>query len=177
MVEGGYEAWPSLDELFPVSYQGVEPSRGLADTVVDTDENKLGARIRQYLGADTFKKAGANHPGFLQPFARYDAEKEWRAAKASGFDQRKIVADLMFPFDQRHLYYEMNGKWLNESRPEFGGVLNSNEFFVTVPEPRKLSESRPVFSSTLVNRHVHERGSAIFPTGDRRCRPPGGSRR
>src|SRR5205823_5435969 len=38
-----------------------------------------------------------------------------------------------------------------------------NEFFITVPEPRKVSESRPVFASTLVNRHVHERGSAIFP--------------
>jgi hypothetical protein len=74
-----------------------------------------------------------------------------------------VVKFLVFPFDQRWLYYETKHKWLNEARPEFGANLNENEFLVTVPEPRKVSEARPAFSTTLVNLHVHERGSVVVP--------------
>jgi hypothetical protein len=52
---------------------------------------------------------------------------------------------------------------LNRARPEFEANLASNEFLVTVPEPRKVSETRPVFSTVLINLHVHERGSIVFP--------------
>ncbi|MER9682450.1 N-6 DNA methylase [Mesorhizobium sp. M0184] len=163
MVEGGYEAWPALDELFPTSYQGVEPSRGLSGTVIDTDKRELTRRIQHYLGASNFDEAISLHPAFSEQYSRYDAQKEWDSVRKIGFSESKIVENLLFPFDQRYLYYEVSGKWLNESRPEFDKNLKGNEFFVTVPEPRKLSESRPVFSSTLTNRHVHERGSAILP--------------
>jgi hypothetical protein len=163
MTEGGYEAWPGLDELFPTFYQGVEPSRGLNGTVIDTDRRLLAERIQGYFSAPSFGEATKLYPGFSKRFARYNPEKEWGAAKRRGYSEARIVNDLLFPFDQRHLYYEVGGKWLNESRPEFERNLKENEFFVTVPEPRKLSESRPVYSTTLVNRHVHERGSAIFP--------------
>jgi len=61
------------------------------------------------------------------------------------------------------LYYELEGSWLNRSRPEFAQNVLENEFLITVPEPRKVSESRPAFARTLVNRHVHERGSVVFP--------------
>ncbi|MBX4959523.1 helicase [Rhizobium lentis] len=163
MVEGGFEEWPALDELFPTSYQGVEPSRGLTGTVIDSDQSSLHKRIESYLSAPTFEVAATMHPAFLEEFARYDPKKEWETAAKIGFHKEKIVKDLIFPFDQRFIYYEVEGKWLNESRPEFEQNLTKNEFFITVPEPRKLSESRPVYSSTLVNRHVHERGSVVFP--------------
>jgi hypothetical protein len=41
--------------------------------------------------------------------------------------------------------------------------LSGNEFLLTVPEPRKESETRPLFATTLANLHVHERGSVVFP--------------
>lgn len=41
--------------------------------------------------------------------------------------------------------------------------MSSNELFITVPEPRKESETRPVFATTLPNLHVHERGCVAFP--------------
>ena len=54
-------------------------------------------------------------------------------------------------------------KWLNESRPDLAANISSNELFITVPEPRKESETRPLFSTVLANLHVHERGSVLFP--------------
>ena len=52
---------------------------------------------------------------------------------------------------------------MNRPRPEFGANRTGNEFLLTVPEPRKVSETRPIFSATLANLHVHERGSIVFP--------------
>jgi len=54
-------------------------------------------------------------------------------------------------------------KLLNRARPEFADNEQSNEFFVCVFAPRKASETYPVFSRELLNYHVHERGSYVFP--------------
>jgi hypothetical protein len=34
-IEGGFESWLGLDELFPINFQAVNPSRGLDGTVID----------------------------------------------------------------------------------------------------------------------------------------------
>ena len=54
LVEGGFESWPSVEELFPTALQGVEPNRGLDGTVIDTDKAALSTRIRSYMGASGF---------------------------------------------------------------------------------------------------------------------------
>jgi hypothetical protein len=96
--------------------------------------------------------------------ARYEPERVWTKLKAEGhFKATAIVDFLAFPFDQRSIYYVDRYKWLNESRSDLAANVGSNEFFITVPEPRKESETRPVFASVLPNLHVHERGSVVFP--------------
>src|SRR6266851_5122840 len=161
--DAGYESWPGLDEIFPTFLQGVEPNRGLEGTVIDTNKSVLRARIQKYLSASDFDDASDEYPAFAQNTNDADPSEVWKDAKKIGFSDQKIVCSLIFPFDTRWMYYETHGKWLNRSRPEFAANLEDNEFLITVPEPRKISESRPVFANTLVNRHVHERGSAIFP--------------
>lgn len=132
-------------------------------TVIDTDRAKLITRIKQYLSAPSFDEAAQLYPAFAKKYERYTPSTVWEETSKIGFSESKVAASLIFPFDVRWLYYETDGKWLNESRPEFSRNLEDNEFLITVPEPRKVSETRPVFAATLVNRHVHERGSAIFP--------------
>jgi hypothetical protein len=152
-----------LDELFPTSFQGVEPNRGLDGTVIDTDKSLLATRIQKYISAPNFNAAVQQYPAFAENTHESEPSKIWEEMKKIGYDDKKLVRSLIFPFDERWIYYETHGKWLNRSRPEFALNLDDNEFLITVPEPRKVSEARPVFAGTLVNRHVHERGSAIFP--------------
>ncbi|MCH8997065.1 MAG: N-6 DNA methylase [Proteobacteria bacterium] len=162
--EAGYENWPGLDELFPVRFQGVNPNRGLDGSVIDTDRETLRQRMTDYFGAETFEIAVSVCPNVAKERARYEPEDVWTKVKASGgFVVGKLQPFLTFPLDQRWLYYETAHKWLNEARSEFGANLEQNEFLVTVPEPRKASETRPVFATTLVNLHVHERGSVVIP--------------
>jgi hypothetical protein len=60
---------------------------------------------------------------------------------------KSVKPFLVFPLDQRSIYYTDRHKWLNEGRAEFAQNVNENEFLVTVPEPRKHSETLPIFRS------------------------------
>jgi hypothetical protein len=171
VIEGGFDSWPSLDEIFPIAVQGINHNRGIDGSVIDTNENVLKARMRGYINADTFETGAACFPGLAPPrtsdgklaIAGYDPEAVWKDLHGIGFHESKVLSFLVFPLDQRFIYYETKTKLLNRSRPEYGLNRRDNEFLLTVPEPRKVSETRPVFATTLANLHVHERGSVVFP--------------
>lgn len=170
-VEGGFEAWPGLDEMFPVAVQGVNHNRGIDGSVIDTDHSALAARMKAYIDAKTFEAAATRFPELAPPrtadgklaIAGYDPEAVWKDLHRIGFDQSKVLSFLAFPLDERFIYYETETKLLNRFRPEFDANRKDNEFLLTVPEPRKASETRPIFATTLANLHVHERGSVVFP--------------
>jgi len=164
VMEGGFEAWPALDEIFPTHFQGVNHNRGVEGGVIDASASILAQRVKDYFDAETFEAAATASPEIAAPKARYKPERAWAALKAAGHPKADAVKPfLAFPLDQRSIYYVDEHKWLNESRPEFSKNLESNEWLITVPEPRKVSESWPLYATTLVNLHVHERGSVVFP--------------
>ncbi len=170
-VEGGFEAWPGLDEIFPVAIQGVNHNRGIEGSVIDTNKEALTARMKAYINAKTFEVAASKFPALAPPpdddgkpaIAGYVPEDVWKDLHKTGFDTAKVLAFLTFPLDQRFIYYETTTKLLNRPRPEYEVNRKDNEFLLTVPEPRKDSETRPIFCTTLANLHVHERGSVVFP--------------
>lgn len=165
---GGFEDWFSLEELFPEKYQGVNPNRGLEGSVVEIDRRTLEERMRDYYSDMADEEFCRRHPVICTPRARYDPH-QMRAylRENSSFSEDSIVPYVVFPLDARHLYYETGGKLLNERRSELWRNLGDNEFFVAVPEPRRISESRPLFVTSLFDLHLHDRGSVGFPAGVR----------
>jgi hypothetical protein len=163
-VDGGFEAWPALDELFPVSFQGVNHNRGIEGGIIDTDRARLVKRIKAYFSAKDFAAAKQAAELIAAERARYNPKDSWTKLKAEGhFHEQSIRPLLVFPFDQRFIYYAEGHKWLNEARPEYSRNAAHNEWLVTVPEPRKASETWPIYGTEFVNLHVHERGSVVFP--------------
>lgn len=164
MVEGGYEAWPALDELFLTSYQGVNHNRGIDGGIIGYTRHEIEERLKGYFESTSFDAAASRCPELAAERARYDPKKVWEKLKSEGhFRADAVVEFLAFPLDQRSIYYVDRYKWLNEARPDLAANMSSNELFITVPEPRKESETRPVFATTLPNLHVHERGCVVFP--------------
>jgi len=171
MREGGFEAWPALDELFPTAYQGVNHNRGVEGTVIDSSREFLATRMKSYIEAASFPEARLLFPALApsdqndgkSAIAGYDPENVWNELKSQGFNFSKLKSFLCFPLDGRYIYYDFETKLLNRPRPEYAENIESNEFLLTVPEPRKASETRPIFSRGLANLHVHERGSVVFP--------------
>lgn len=169
-TSAGFEDWPSLDALFPVVYQGVNPNRGLDGSLVDVDKDALGARMRDYFSDIPFSDLKARHPALLETRARYDPERT-RAAlgKKSKFYADRVVPYLLFPMDMRWIYYETEEKLLNERRRELWDNRADNSFLLAVPQSRRVSEALPLIAQSLFDLHLHDRGSAGFPAV---IRPP-----
>lgn len=163
-AQGGFDDWPALDQLFVTKLQGVNPNRGLDGSVVDMDRDVLVSRMRDYFSNITTERLTDRHPVLMQNRARYDAAAVRQKVKANpGFEEEKIVPYVLFPLDKRWLYYETDHKFLNEARADLYANLKDNEFLVTVPEPRKESETRPLLLTTAFDLHLHDRGSVSFP--------------
>jgi len=95
MVEGGFEAWPGLDELFPVNFQGVQPSRGLEGSIIDPSRTALSDRMQKYFSASTFAGAAMAVPELAKARAGgYDPEKAWSSLKAKGHFIRSAIKPL-----------------------------------------------------------------------------------
>jgi hypothetical protein len=163
VIEGGFESWPGLDEIFPVNFQAVNPSRSLDGTVIGTKRSSLEERMKAYFGASKFADVVRIFPKFGVKRANYKPEPVWKDMRELGYERSRIHAYLTFPFDMRWIYYSQHPHFLDRHSPDFARNRTSNEFFVTVPEPRKTTETIPVYSTTLVGLHVHERGSVVFP--------------
>lgn len=163
-ASGSYDEWPALDELFPVSFQGVNPNRGLEGSVIDDDPERLAKRMREYFSKARFEDLAHAHPELCKDRARYDArETRDLVRRESSFDRDQIVPYLVFPMDLRHIYYEPVGKLLNEKRPELWANRHDNRFLLAVPQARRVSETRPLVTSGLFDLHLHDRGSVGFP--------------
>ncbi|MBB6413697.1 type ISP restriction/modification enzyme [Mesorhizobium sangaii] len=159
----GYEAWPSLEEIFPTRIQGVNPNRGITGSVIDVDKKLLADRVAAYIRANCYADATSACPALAVPRANYSPETTWKGLQKLGFDESRLKPYLLFPFDQRWIYYEDRLNLLNRPRETLRVNLDCECFLIAVPEPRKVSEARPLFSRTLLDLHVHDRGSVAIP--------------
>jgi hypothetical protein len=163
-AQGGFDDWPALDQLFVAKLQGVNPNRGLDGSVVDMNRDLLVSKMRDYFSDLAMERLRERYPVLMQDRARYDATAVRARLKGDvGFDEHKVLPYVVFPLDQRWLYYETEHKFLNEARVDLYDNLEDNEFLVTVPEPRKESETRPLLLTTAFDLHLHDRGSVGFP--------------
>lgn len=161
--KSGFEDWPAFDELFPRFFQGVNMNRGLQGSIVDTDRSALEARMGDYFSSISFSELQKRYPTLCEPRAGYDPEETRKGLKMGGFRKEKILRYLLFPLDAWWIYYEVAGKLLNRPRPELAEHFEANEFFVATPQPRRVSESRPLIVPGLFDLHVHDWGSVGFP--------------
>jgi hypothetical protein len=160
----GFEAWPSLEELFPEKHQGVNPNRGIEGSIVEIVRDVLADRMNEYFSDMRYDLFASKHPVICQNYGGYEP-REVRANLQGKCEYRedRIIPYLVFPFDMRWLYYETEGRLLNRRRPELWENREANEWLVAVPEPRRVSESWPLWSRCLFDLHLHDRGSVGFP--------------
>lgn len=128
-VSQAYLSWPTLEELFPVSFPGVKTSRD--SFLVDIDRDRLEARLAVYfdptLSHSDFK---ARHPEIMTPVARFQPEAVRDTLRKRGISPDGLVRYAYRPMDVRWLYWEGETKLLDEKRPEYKEqVFEGNLFF------------------------------------------------
>ena len=160
--EGEYGEWPSLPDLFPVSFPGVKTSRD--DVVVDISREGLFSRMEKYFDPQVDDEEMRRiAPGAMEDTTLFKAGKTRAYLQKRGFLPQNIVPFSYRPFDRRWLYWEPETKLLDRNRPEyFPHVFEGNFWLAAAPQNRK-EFNPPYVSPHLCSLHVIERGANLFP--------------
>ena len=157
--------WPSLPDLFPVSFPGVKTSRD--GFLVDTDLDRLKARVADYFDASLSHEDIARlYPGVMNSTSRFNAYKVRDALLARGGPNKSgFVRHAYRPFDNRWLYWEADTKLLDEKRADYRPhVFEGNVWLSEVPRLRRDAiEPQAVVTSHLASLHLIEWGASLFP--------------
>ncbi|HEX3867920.1 MAG TPA: type ISP restriction/modification enzyme, partial [Gemmatimonadaceae bacterium] len=162
-IAGGYEDWPSVDQLFGLSAAGINPNRGLDRTVIDTDREALVRRMDAYFSTRSDADFFAEHPELAKSYAGYEPSVVRQTLREmSALDRTRVVPYELFPLDARWLYYETTAHLLNRPRPDVAAHLDCNEFLVLVNQSRRPSETKPLLTQAAFDLHLFDVGAQAF---------------
>ena len=157
--------WPSLPELFPVSFPGVQTSR--AGFLIDTDLDRLKARVRDYFdSALSHEEIARRHPSAMRDTARFDARATRDALlKRGGPDEAGFVRHAYRPFDIRWLYWEADTKLLDEKRADYRPHAFEGNLWLSAARHLRKEETEPqaYVTAHMGSAHLIERGANLFP--------------
>ena len=162
-VADGWFDWPSLRELFPVSFPSVKTSRD--GFLVDIDPRNLKERIGDYFDpALSHDEIARRYPIVMRSSAGFDAIGVREAQLARGSpDPEAIVQFAYRPFDIRWLYWASETNLLDRERAEYmTHVGEGNAWLVTQRMPRR-EWSPPQFIRELGCLDLMDRGAACIP--------------
>ena len=166
-VSAGWFEWPTLPELFPVSFPGVKTDRD--EFLVDIDLARLKARVVEYFDKTvSHEEIARRFPAAMRNTTSVQADaravRDARLARG-GPDDAAFVRCAYRPFDNRWLYWEAAAGLLARPRPEYRPhVFASNLWFSAAQHLRKgAEEPQAGFTRHVGQLHLIERSANWFP--------------
>jgi len=161
-VSEAYLSWPTLEEIFPMSYPGVKTSRD--SFLVDIDRARLEGRLQRYFDpAISHGDLKAQYPEIMTGVARFNPEAVRDVLRKRGMKSEGLVRYAYRPMDVRWLYWEGETKLLDEKRPEYmPQVFEGNHTFV-IPQRARRDWSPPLSSPALTDLNSMDGGAIAFP--------------
>ena len=162
-VSDGWHDWPSLPELFPVSFPGVKTSRD--SFLVDVDPDRLKARVSEYLNADLgHEEVTRRHPSVMDSTARFDAVGVRGALlKRDGPDQAGFIRYAYRPFDTRWLYWVADGGLLDRPRPDYKAHVFDGNLWLVLQNKARPHLSPPYLISDIGDLNQMNSGVYCIP--------------
>ena len=156
--------WPTLPELFPVSFAGVVTGRDRF--LLDTDFDRLKARIADYFNPElSHEEIARRYPGVMKATVRFDARTVRGMLLARGGpDEGGFVRHTYRPFDNRWLYWEKETKLLDEKRADYRPhVVDGNMWLVAQKRSSQGWFPGPVVSH-IAGKKLTDFAATCFPT-------------
>ena len=155
--------WPSLPDLFPVSFQGVQTGRDAF--LIDMDLERLQARIGNYFDVNmNHEEIARRYPRVMKDTGRFDARAVRDTLLARGGpNESGFVCHAYRPFDNRWLYWEAETKLLREKSPRYPlHVFEGNMWLVSQQKPRR-DWAPPQVISHLGSLDLIDRSASCIP--------------
>ena len=162
-VSDGWHDWPSLPDLFPVSFPGVKTSRD--SFLVDVDPDRLKARVSEYLNADLgHEEVTRRHPSVMDSTARFDAVGvRGTLLKRDGPDQAGFIRYAYRPFDTRWLYWVADGGLLDRPRPDYKAHVFDGNLWLVLQNKARPHLSPPYLISDIGDLNQMNSGVYCIP--------------
>ena len=160
--------WPSLPDLFPASFPGVQTKRD--SFLIDVDLDRLRERIADYFDLDLsheeisrrYLVAMKSSSGFVVRDARLvrDALLARGGPTDTGF-----IRHAYRPFDDRWLYWEEGRGLLARPSPDYIPHVFSGNLWLSAAQHvrRGAEESQACFITKSGSLHLIERSGSLFP--------------
>lgn len=157
-----YTTWPKLTELLPWSVPGVITARD--PSVISIDLETLKKRISSYFEPNVSDSQMRRiDPTIMEDRNRFDALATRRMLQKRGLREEGFMRYSFRPFDVRWIYWEPDGKLLNEKRPEFVANLHPKNLWIECRQQEaKDIWARGTIVSTLAD-HFANGASNFFP--------------
>ena len=167
-VSDGWFDWPALPDLFPKSFPGVKTSRDAF--LIDTDLDRLRERVADYFNPDlSHEEIARRYPAAMRNLSGAVAS-DARAVREvllrrGGPDEAGFVPYSYRPFDNRWLYWDMDGGLLDRPRPDYEPhVFEGNVWMSAVPRLRRdATEPQATVTTHIASLHLNEWGASMFP--------------
>ena len=165
VVSDDWFDWPSLPDLFPGSFPGVQTCR---DTfLVDLDPARLKVRVVDYFNEEISHEEIARRYGrIMTDTAQFDARAvRDKLLKRGGPDEDGFIRYTYRPFDNRWLYWEADSGLLDRPRPSYQHhVFEGNLWLSAAQHLRKgAKDPQTTITQHVGARHLIERGANWFP--------------
>ena len=162
-VSEGWFDWPSLPDLFPVSFPGVKTSRD--GFLVDTDLDRLKARVADYFDASLSHEDIARlYPGVMKSTARFNARKVRDALLARGGPNKSgFVRHAYRPFDNRWLYWEGDSSLLDRPRTDYRPHVVEGNVWLVLQNKARPDLSPPLLISDIGDLNQMNSGVYCMP--------------
>ena len=159
-VSDGWHDWPSLPDLFPMSFPGVKTSRD--SFLVDVDIDRLKARIADYFNPDVSHEEIARlYPTVMNETARFDARAVRDVMlRRGGPIHAGFLRYSYRPFDNRWLYWEAETKLLDEKRSEYKPHVFEGNLWLVLQNKARPDLSPPLVISNIGD--LNQMNSGIY---------------
>ena len=163
-VNDAWQDWPSLADLFPVSFPGVKSGRD--PFVVDIDLDRLKARVTDYFNSNlSHQEIERRYLTAMRNPKEYDARGVRDALLKHGSPtELGFIRYAYRPFDNRWLYWEPREKLVDRPRVDYKPhVSTGNLWLVSQQKPRR-EWSPPQVISHIGCLDLMDRGATCIPT-------------
>ncbi len=164
-VSEGWFNWPTLPDIYPISFPGAKTNRD--SFLVDIDLDRLMARVSDYFDVNlSHNEIAQRYPIIMKTARHFDAHSVRETLLARGGpNEGGFIRFAYRPFDIRWLYWEAETKLLNDKRADYKRqVFEENLWLCAAQHLRKdVTEAQTIVTRHFGAMHLIERTAIWFP--------------